>query len=48
MMMLYKVSYKFSKMSKWSNKFPIADYEIIKVQVQELADEGKVNRLIKK
>ena len=48
MMMLYNVSAKFSKMSKWSNKFPIADYEVIKQQVQELVDEGKANKLLEK
>ncbi|MHA1684452.1 MAG: hypothetical protein ACTSUE_26175 [Promethearchaeota archaeon] len=46
--MLYKISAFFAKISPFHNKFPIADYDLIKRQVQELIDEGKANVLIKK
>jgi hypothetical protein len=47
-MSLYKITAFFYKRSKLSNRFPIADYVIIKRQVQELVAEGKANKLLKK
>ncbi|MHA1338527.1 MAG: hypothetical protein ACTSRZ_02875 [Promethearchaeota archaeon] len=46
-MMLYKICYKFHKLSPWGNKYPIANYELVKKQVEELVEEGKANRLLK-
>ncbi|MHA1820220.1 MAG: hypothetical protein ACTSU2_07540 [Promethearchaeota archaeon] len=48
MMVLYKISNKFHKLSKWANKYPIADYDIVKKQVAELVAEGKAFKLLKK
>ena len=48
MVMMYKITAFFARISPLHNKFPLADYELVKQQVQELIDEGKATMLMHK
>src|SRR5271157_4001032 len=48
MILLYKVSAAFARMSKLHNRFPLADYKVVDRQLQELIDEGKANMMMKR
>ncbi|MFX0098813.1 MAG: hypothetical protein ACFFCS_04470 [Candidatus Hodarchaeota archaeon] len=48
MMMMYKITAFFCKISPLYNKFPLADYKLVEQQVQELIDEGKAGYLMGK
>ncbi|MBD3185635.1 hypothetical protein GF325_02305 [Candidatus Bathyarchaeota archaeon] len=47
-MLIYKISAFFARLSPLTNKFPIADYKLVRQQIQELIDEGKANLLLGK
>jgi hypothetical protein len=47
-MLLYKISHRIHQYSPFKNKHPIADYAIIKKQVEELVAEGVANKLLYK
>lgn len=45
MMIMYKITYRASKISPWKEQHPIADYELVQEQVADLVAEGKASRL---
>ncbi len=48
MLMMYNISKFFARISPLHNKFPLAEYDTVKKEIQELIDEGLANRFIKK
>lgn len=48
MMLMYKITAFFARISPLYNKFPLADYKLVRQQVQELIDEGKASILMGK
>jgi hypothetical protein len=48
MKMMYKITAWFAHHSPLHNKWPIADYKLVSQQIQELIDEGKASRFLKK
>ena len=47
-MIMYKISNKFAKISPWHNKFPLADYTLVKQEIADLVAEGKMQHWKKK
>jgi len=47
-MWIYKSFKVFSRFSPWFNKHPIADYEVIQNEVEDLVAEGKAHALLRK
>jgi|SRR5271157_672999 len=45
---IYKSFKIFSRISPWYNKHPIADYEIVQNEVEDLVAEGKAHALLRK
>jgi hypothetical protein len=48
MIMMYKITAWFAHRSPLHNKWPLANYPLVKQQIQELLNEGKANLFLKK
>jgi len=48
MNMMYKISLWVAKRSPLHNKFPLANYELVTKQLQELIDEGRATKLMRR
>jgi hypothetical protein len=47
-MIMYKISAKFAKISKLHNKFPLEDMEIVQEQINDLVKQGKAKAMMRK